>query len=201
LNQKSILAFAGQTPVSFGVIGICVIIFLMQNISAQLALWPLYSGYFQPWQLFSYAFLHGSFNHLFFNMFAVFMFGFPLEKMWGSKRYADYYGICLLGAGLIQLIVQYISGDVYPTIGASGAVFGLLLAYAVMWPNNKLILLFFPVPIKAKWFVLIYGAAELIFGATGAMPQVAHFAHLGGLIFGAGLLWRWGWRPSMTWKK
>jgi membrane associated rhomboid family serine protease len=134
-------------------------------------------------------------------MFAVFMFGFPLEKMWGSKRYADYYGICLLGAGLIQLIVQYISGDVYPTIGASGAVFGLLLAYAVMWPNNKLILLFFPVPIKAKWFVLIYGAAELIFGATGAMPQVAHFAHLGGLIFGAGLLWRWGWRPSMTWKK
>ena len=201
MNQKSILAFAGQTPVSFGVIGICVIIFLMQNISAQLALWPLYSGYFQPWQLFSYAFLHGSFNHLFFNMFAVFMFGFPLEKMWGSKRYADYYGICLLGAGLIQLIVQYISGDVYPTIGASGAVFGLLLAYAVMWPNNKLILLFFPVPIKAKWFVLIYGAAELIFGATGAMPQVAHFAHLGGLIFGAGLLWRWGWRPSMTWKK
>jgi len=201
LNQKSSLAFAGQTPVSFAVIGICVIIFLLQNISAQLALWPLYSGYFQPWQLFSYAFLHGSFNHLFFNMFAVFMFGFPLEKMWGSKRYADYYGICLLGAGLIQLLVQYISGDVYPTIGASGAVFGLLLAYAVMWPNNKLILLFFPVPIKAKWFVLIYGAAELVFGATGAMPQVAHFAHLGGLIFGAGLLWRWGWRPGMTWKK
>lgn len=201
LNQKNSLSFVGKTPVSFGVIAICAITFLLQNISPQLALWPLYSDYFQPWQLFSYAFLHGSFNHLFFNMFAVFMFGFPLEKMWGSKRYADYYGICLLGAGLIQLIVQYISGDVYPTIGASGAVFGLLLAYAVMWPNNKLILLFFPVPIKAKWFVLIYGAAELIFGATGAMPQVAHFAHLGGLIFGAGLLWRWGWRPSMTWKK
>ena len=201
MNQKSGLPFVGKTPVSFGVIATCTIIFLLQNISPQLALWPLYSDYFQPWQLFSYAFLHGSFNHLFFNMFAVFMFGFPLEKMWGSKRYADYYGICLLGAGLIQLIVQYISGDVYPTIGASGAVFGLLLAYAVMWPNNKLILLFFPVPIKAKWFVLIYGAAELIFCATGAMPQVAHFAHLGGLIFGAGLLWRWGWRPGMTWKK
>jgi len=201
LNQKTILAFAGQTPVSMGVIIICAGIFLLQNVSPQLALWPLYSGYFQPWQLFSYAFLHGSFNHLFFNMFAVFIFGFPLEKMWGSRRYADYYGICLLGAGLIQLVVQYLSGDVYPTIGASGAVFGLLLAYGVMWPNNKLILLFFPVPIKAKWFVLIYGAVELIFGVTGAMPQVAHFAHLGGLIFGAGLLWRWGWRPSMTWKK
>ena len=201
MNQKTSLAFLGQTPVSMGAIIICAAVFLMQNVSPHLALWPLYSGYFQPWQLFTYAFLHGSFNHLFFNMFAVFMFGFPLEKMWGSKRYAEYYGICLLGAGLIQLVVQYISGEVYPTIGASGAVFGLLLAYGVMWPNNKLILLFFPVPIKAKWFVLIYGAVELIFGATGAMPQVAHFAHLGGLIFGAGLLWRWGWRPSMTWKK
>lgn len=201
MNQKISLTFLGQTPVSMGVIIICAAIFLMQNVSPHLALWPLYSGYFQPWQLFTYAFLHGSFNHLFFNMFAVFMFGFPLEKMWGSKRYAEYYGICLLGAGLIQLMVVYISGEVYPTIGASGAVFGLLLAYGVMWPNNKLILLFFPVPIKAKWFVLIYGAVELVFGVTGAMPQVAHFAHLGGLIFGAGLLWRWGWRPSMTWKK
>ena len=200
MNQKNSLAFAGQTPVSIGVIASCTIIYLLQNISPHLALWPLYSGYFQPWQLFSYAFLHGSFNHLFFNMFAVFMFGFPLEKMWGSKRYLDYYGICLLGAGLIQLAVQYLSGEVYPTIGASGAVFGLLLAYGVMWPNNKLLLLFFPVPIKAKWFVLIYGGVELIFGVTGAMPQVAHYAHLGGLFFGAGLLWRWGWRPGMTWR-
>ena len=201
MNQKTKLAFAGQPPVSMGIIIVCVVVYLLQNVSAQLALWPLYSGYFQPWQLFSYAFLHGSFSHLFFNMFAVFMFGFPLERMWGSKRYADYFGICILGAGLIQLTVQYISGGVYPTIGASGAVFGLLLAYGVMWPNNRLILLFFPVPIKAKWFVLIYGAAELVFGVTGAMPQVAHFAHLGGLFFGAGLLWRWGWRPAMTWKK
>ena len=185
--------------VSTGIIIVCVLVFLMQNISAQLALWPLYSGYFQPWQLFSYAFLHGSFNHLFFNMFALWMFGFSVERMWGSKKFAEYFFICVLGAGLIQLVVQYLSGDVYPTIGASGAVFGLLLAYGVMWPNNKLFLIFFPVPIKAKWFVLIYGAAELIFGVTGAMPQVAHYAHLGGLFFGAGLLWRWGWRPGMTW--
>ena len=185
--------------VSTGIIIVCVLVFLMQNISAQLALWPLYSGYFQPWQLFSYAFLHGSFNHLFFNMFALWMFGFSVVRMWGSKKFAEYFFICVLGAGLIQLVVQYLSGDVYPTIGASGAVFGLLLAYGVMWPNNKLFLIFFPVPIKAKWFVLIYGAAELIFGVTGAMPQVAHYAHLGGLFFGAGLLWRWGWRPGMTW--
>jgi membrane associated rhomboid family serine protease len=200
LNQQPKLQAVTQTPVSIGVIVICVVVFLLHNISAQLALWPLFAGYFQPWQLITYAFLHGGFNHLFFNMFAVWMFGFPIEKMWGSKRYAEYFFICVLGAGLIQLLVQYVSGSVYPTIGASGAVFGLLLAYGVTWPNNKLILIFFPVPIKAKWFVLIYGVAELVFGVTGAMPQVAHYAHLGGLLFGAGLLWRWGWRPSMTWK-
>lgn len=171
----------------------------MQNISAQLALWPFFSDYFRPWQLVSYAFLHGGFNHLFFNMFAIWMFGLPVERMWGSRRFAEYYLICVLGAGLIQLVVQYITGEVYPTIGASGAAFGLLLAYGIMWPNNKLLLIFFPVPIKAKWFVLIYGGVELIFGVTGAMPQVAHYAHLGGLFFGAGLLWRWGWRPGMTW--
>lgn len=199
MNQQSNLQAITQTPISIGVLVICVAVFLLNNISAELALWPFYSGYFQPWQLITYAFLHGGFNHLFFNMFAVWMFGFPIEKMWGSKKYAEYFFICVLGAGLIQLLVQYISGNVYPTIGASGAVFGLLLAYGVTWPNNKLILIFFPVPIKAKWFVLIYGVAELIFGVTGVMPQVAHYAHLGGLLFGAGLLWRWGWRPGMTW--
>jgi membrane associated rhomboid family serine protease len=199
LNQQPKLPQVARPPISIIIIIACVVVFLMQNISAQLALWPLYSDYFQPWQLISYAFLHGGFNHLFFNMFALWMFGLPVERMWGSQKFAEYYFICVLGAGLIQLLVQYLSGDIYPTIGASGAVFGLLLAYGVMWPNNKLILIFFPVPIKAKWFVLIYGGAELIFGVTGAMPQVAHYAHLGGLFFGAGLLWRWGWRPGMTW--
>jgi membrane associated rhomboid family serine protease len=199
LNQPTKTSWIAQPPVSIGIIGACVAIYLMQNISAQLALWPLYSGYFQPWQLVSYGFLHGGFNHLFFNMFALWMFGLPVERIWGSQRFAMYYFVCVLGAGLIQLLVQHLSGDIYPTIGASGAVFGLLLAYGVMWPENKLILLFFPYPIKAKWFVVIYGGIELIFGVTGAMPQVAHYAHLGGLFFGAGLLWYWGWRPGMTW--
>ena len=199
MNQQLKLQPVTPLPISIGIIIICVIVFLLNNISAQLALWPLYSNYFQPWQLVSYGFLHGSFNHLFFNMFALWMFGLPIEKTWGSRKFAQYYFVCILGAGLIQLLVQYLSGDIYPTIGASGAVFGLLLAYGVTWPNAKLLLIFFPVPIKAKWFVLIYGAAELVFGVTGAMPQVAHYAHLGGLFFGAGLLWRWGWRPGMTW--
>ena len=200
MDQQPGLQGVTRPPISIGVIIVCVIVFLLQNISAQLALWPFFSSYFQPWQLVSYAFLHGGFNHLFFNMFAIWMFGLPVERMWGSRRFAEYYFVCVLGAGLIQLLVQYISGEVYPTIGASGAAFGLLLAYGIMWPNNKLLLIFFPVPIKAKWFVLIYGGVELIFGVTGAMPQVAHYAHLGGLFFGAGLLWRWGWRPGMTWR-
>ncbi|MDX2427664.1 MAG: rhomboid family intramembrane serine protease [Xanthomonadales bacterium] len=199
MNQQLTLQQVTRIPISIGIIVVCIVVFLLHNISAQLALWPLYSNYFQPWQLISYAFLHGSFNHLFFNMFALWMFGLPIEKLWGSRKFTEYYVICIIGAGLVQLLVQYISGNVYPTIGASGAVFGLLLAYGVTWPNAKLFLIFFPVPIKAKWFVLIYGGVELIFGVTGAMPQVAHYAHLGGLIFGAGLLWRWGWRPGMTW--
>lgn len=209
MNQQINAPANHQPVVSIGIIAICVIIYGLQASSdsffqttlEHLALWPLFSGYFELWQLLTYGFLHGSFNHMFFNMFAVFMFGFPLEKTWGRQRYIKYYGVCLLGAGLIQMLVQHYSAEVYPTIGASGAVFGLLLAYGVMWPNNKLILLFFPVPIKAKWFVLIYGAAELMFGVTGMLPQVAHFAHLGGLFFGAALLWLWGWRPSMTWKR
>jgi membrane associated rhomboid family serine protease len=170
-------------------------------LSPALALWPFDSGFFAPWQLVTYGFLHGSFNHLFFNMFAVWMFGTYLEKAWGIQRFTTYYMVCVIGAGVMQLLVQQIEGGVYPTIGASGGVFGLLLAYGVMWPENRIFLIFLPVPIKAKWFVLIYGAAELIFGVTGSMPGIAHFAHLGGMFFGAGLLYKWGWRPGMTWKK
>ncbi|NNL96258.1 MAG: rhomboid family intramembrane serine protease, partial [Xanthomonadales bacterium] len=88
-----------QPPVSIGLIGACVVIFLMQNVSAALALWPLNSGYFEPWQILSYGFLHGSFNHIFFNMFALWMFGLPIERVWGSKRFAVYYLVCVIGAG------------------------------------------------------------------------------------------------------
>jgi len=189
------------TPVSFGVILVCALAFLTGFQPAALALWPVESGYFTPWQLVSYGFLHGSFNHLFFNMFAVWMFGSPLERAWGSQRFALYYAICVVGAAVAQLVVQVFEGGIYPTIGASGGVFGLLLAYGAMWPDNRIFLLFFPVPVKAKWFVLIYGGIELLMGFTRTMPGVAHFAHLGGMIFGAGLLYKWGWRPGMTWRR
>lgn len=197
-SSRSPLASA---PVAFGIILVCAIAYLTRFQPPSLALWPLESGYFTPWQLLSYAFLHGNFNHLFFNMFAVWMFGTPLEQAWGSQRFAAYFGACVVGAAVIQLIVQLFEGGVYPTIGASGGVFGLLLAYGAMWPDNRIFLLFFPVPVKAKWFVLIYGAIELLLGFTRAMPGIAHFAHLGGMIFGAALLYRWGWRPGMTWRR
>ena len=190
-----------DTPVSFAVIILCAIIYLTSFRPAGLALWPLESGYFAPWQVVSYGFLHGNFNHLFFNMFAVWMFGTPLERSWGSKRFLTFYGVCVVGAAIAQLLVQLLEGGIYPTIGASGGVFGLLLAFGVMWPENRIFLIFFPVPIKAKYFVLIYGGIELLLGLSRQMPGIAHFAHLGGMIFGAVLLYKWGWRPGMTWNR
>lgn len=191
-----------RPPVSLGIIGACAIIYFIQaGLPAALALWPLDSGRFGAWQLLSYGFLHGDFSHIFFNMFAVWMFGLAVEQAWGSKRFAFYYVTCLLAAALTQLAVQEITGQMWPTIGASGAVFGLLLAYGVMYPENRVMLIFLPVPIKAKWFVLIYAGVELALGLTNTLPTVAHFAHLGGLVGGGILLWRWGWRPGMTWKR
>ena len=190
-----------ETPVSLGVIVMCAVLYLTQFQPLGFMLWPLESGVFALFQLVTYGFLHGSFNHLFFNMFAVWMFGTPLERAWGSQRFVLYYGVCVVGAGIVQLLVQLAEGGIYPTIGASGGVFGLLLAYGVMWPENRIFLIFLPIPIKAKWFVLIYGGIELLLGFTRAMPGIAHFAHLGGMIFGALLLYRWGWRFGMTWKR
>ena len=190
-----------DTPVSFGIIIVCAIIYLTGFRPAGLALWPLESGLFTPWQLLTYALLHGNFNHLFFNMFAVWMFGTPLERAWGSQRFGFFMTVCVAGAAVAQLTVQLFEGGIYPTIGASGGVFGLLLAFGVMWPDNRIFLLFFPVPIKAKWFVLIYGGIELLLGFSRTMPGIAHFAHLGGMLFGALLLYRWGWRPGMTWRR
>lgn len=190
-----------QPPLAIGIIVACVAVFLLQNLSDALALWPLQSGRFEPWQVVTYGFLHGGFNHIFFNMFALWMFGLPIERVWGSRKFVLYYFVCIIGAAITQLVVQQLSGEYYPTIGASGAVFGILLAYGVMFPNSRIFLIFLPIPIKAKWFVLIYGGLELFFGITRAMPQIAHFAHLGGLVFGAAVLWHWGWRPGMTWKR
>ena len=168
---------------------------------------------FKTYQLITYMFMHGNFEHLFFNMFALWMFGNTLENIWGSKRFLLFYMVCGIGAGLCQEVVQYIQyattlaqydsvnlggGQVISmanylnlmnTVGASGAIYGLLLAFGMMFPNSMIYLYFF-VPIKAKWFVIGYAVIELVSGFIGG-GNVAHFAHLGGMLFGLILILVW----------
>ena len=157
------------------------------------ALWPLDSGYFQPWQLLTYGFFHdlNSLYHIGFNMLGLWMFGRHVEPLMGSQRFAIYYLVCVVGAGLIQMIVAATQGGVYYTVGASGGLMGVLLAYALAYPNQTIMLLFPPIPMKAKYFVLIFALASIYFGVSGSMGGVAHFAHLGGMLFGFIMLQYW----------
>ena len=175
-----------------------IVVYLMQlslgeGFTERFALWPLGEN-FEPWQVFTYAFLHSPANptHIFFNMFAVFMFGSRLEHFLGTNRYVIYYVASLLAGACAQLAVAQATGAVYSVIGASGAVFGLLLAFAMFFPREKLMLLFPPIPMPAWLFVTLYGVLELTLGVTGSQDQVAHFAHLGGMLGGALviLIWR-----------
>ena len=156
------------------------------------ALWPLHSGMFRLWQLVTYAFLHDPrfWAHIFFNMFALFMFGRGLEQYWGSRRFLGYYFVCLVSAALTQLAVEG-GGSQEPVLGASGAVFGVLLAFAWYFPRTRLILIPIPIPMPAWLFVTIYALLELFFGVTGTMSNVAHFAHLGGMLGGALCILYW----------
>ena len=167
---------------------------------------------FRPYQLITYMFMHANFEHIFFNMFALWMFGNTLENIWGSKRFLLFYMVCGIGAGLCQELVQYIqyaseyaqydsvdlSGTIMPmaeylnlwnTVGASGAIYGLLLAFGMLFPNS-MIYLYFLFPIKAKWFVIGYAVIELLSGFFTS-GNVAHFAHLGGMLFGLALILYW----------
>ena len=162
------------------------------------ALWPLKSNGFQVWQLITYSFLHGGFGHLLFNMFALWMFGMQIENTWGSRRFTVYYASCVVGAALVQLIATHYSGTPWPTLGASGGVFGILLAFGMMFPEQRIMLLFPPIPIKAKYFVIGYGVLELYFAGTGSQPGVANLAHLGGMV--AGFLMIMYWRGKLPWK-
>jgi membrane associated rhomboid family serine protease len=124
-------------------------------------------------------------------MFGLWMFGRDLERLMGARRFLFYYLTCVVGAGIVQLIVAQLQGGVYPTLGASGGVFGILLAYALAFPNRTVMLLIPPIPMKAKYFVLFYGLLELYLGVSGRSPGVANFAHLGGMLFGFILLQFW----------
>ena len=156
------------------------------------ALYWFQNPLFHVWQFLTYMFLHANFEHLFFNMFALWMFGRVLEQELGQKRFLTYYLVCGIGAALIQLATVALSGEYWvQVVGASGAVMGLLLAFGVLHPNATIMLLIPPIPMKAKWFVVIYGIIELFLGWTGYGGNVAHFAHVGGMLWGLGLLWWW----------
>ena len=147
---------------------------------------------FKPFQLVTYMFMHADFQHLFFNMFAVWMFGRTLEMVLGPKRFLTYYMVCGIGAALIQMGVAWLAHDYYfSLIGASGAVMGLLLAFGLMHPNNEIFIIPIPFPIKAKWFVIGYAVLEIVLGWSGAQTGVAHFAHVGGMLWGLALLLWW----------
>ncbi len=174
--------------------------FMIEN----LALFYFTSPFFKPFQLISYMFMHGGMGHLFFNMLSLYIFGSVLENVWGSKKFFIYYMVTGIGAGFFNELVMYLQiilssnpemteialGRI-PTVGASGAIYGLLLAYGMLFPNNLIQMLFPPIAIKAKWMVLLFGVAELLFGITGTQSGVAHFAHLGGMVFGIILILIW----------
>jgi membrane associated rhomboid family serine protease len=176
------------------------------------ALFYVESPLFKPYQLVTHMFMHGNFIHLFFNMYSLVIFGIALEHVWGSKKFFIYYMITGLGAAALHSLVLFIevsslntayeAGNLMasegitnimrtPMVGASGAVFGVLLAYGMLFPNNVLQLIFPPIALKAKWFVMIFGAIELYLGLSNKGSNIAHFAHLGGMLFGYFLIIYW----------
>jgi membrane associated rhomboid family serine protease len=184
------------TPTNRAIILANVGVFLLQLLGLGLgtfALWPLQTGLFRPWQLLTYGFLHGSWLHIFFNMFAVFMFGSEVERLFGAKRYLIYYLLCVVGAALMHIIVISFAPRMpyAATVGASGGVFGLLLAFGMAFPRRELIIFPIPVPIQAWLAVTLYGAMELYLGVTRTASGIAHFAHLGGMATGFVLIRYW----------
>ncbi|WP_266169521.1 rhomboid family intramembrane serine protease [Dyella subtropica] len=184
-------------PVTRNLLIANIVVYLLQwampEWSVPFALWPLGSGYFQVWQVVTNAFMHGGWAHLFFNMFALFMFGGRIERLFGARNFTVYYFTCLVVASLLQLIVlRYFLQDFQtPTVGASGAIFGLLLAFGMMYPQEKLMVFPIPIAIPAWLFVTGYALVELTSGVTGWMPGIAHFAHLGGMLGGFLLIQYW----------
>lgn len=145
---------------------------------------------FRPWQLLTYGFLHGSIPHILLNMFALWMFGIELERRWGGRPFLLYYLACVFGAGIAQLITTSLMGGLaVPTVGASGGVFGILLAFGLTFPDRPVVFIFLPVPVPAKIFVLIYGGIELLRGIANTGSGVAHLAHVGGMVTGGLLIW------------
>jgi membrane associated rhomboid family serine protease len=185
------------TPIVLNLIIINALVFVGQMVldktmpfTGYIALYPYNSNLFEPYQLVTYMFAHGGFFHILFNMYALWMFGSVLERVWGPKKFLIFYLVCGLAAGVAQMFTMDALGF---AVGASGAVMGLLAAFAYLFPNTEFFILPFPFPIKAKYMVAIYAAIDLFGGIhPGASDNIAHFAHLGGLVMGFILVIIWG---------
>ena len=216
--------FSSIPPVTKNIIIINVLVMIMTALNQQymishFALFYPTSPFFKPWQIITHMFMHGGFWHIFFNMYTLFIFGCVLERVWGTKKFLVFYFVTGIGAALLHTGVQFIESQIYisqmadgsqqaaaayqalkytPTVGASGAIYGVLIGYAMLFPDSVLTLIFPPVSLKAKWFVLIFAAIELVTGITSAGASsigggIAHFAHLGGMLF--------GWLLILYWKR
>ena len=206
-------------PVTKNLIIINVIVFLasLLNENFMIGTFALFyptSPYFHWWQVVTHMFMHGGFWHIFFNMYTLLIFGGVVERILGSKKFLFFYFICGLGAVALHLGVEYLQMQSYmqgaalgnataiqniamikntPTVGASGAIYGVLMGYAMLFPESRMTLLFPPVTLSAKWMVAIFAAIELFTGVTGISAGIAHFAHLGGMLI--------GWLMILSWRK
>lgn len=182
-------------PITLALLAACVAVYFGPQsygdaITEQFALWP-FGPLFHIWQLLTYFFLHGGVQHLIFNMLGLVTFGSDLERLWGPRRYLSLILISTITAALLQQAISYSSGAVFPTVGASGGIYGLLLAFALTFPDRTVTLIFPPIPMKARTFAIVFGGIELFSGVTGAMPGVANFAHLGGMLGALILMQLW----------
>jgi membrane associated rhomboid family serine protease len=186
-------------PITKNLIIINALVFLAQmtldkqyNLTSRLGLWPIGTEFFAPYQIATHMFSHGGFSHILFNMFGLWMFGRVLENVWGPKRFLLFYIICGVAAAAAHLIIQYITGGFSIAVGASGAIMGIFAAFAYLFPNTELFIMFIPIPVKAKWAVLGMAAIDL-FGGIGVFGNsgIAHFAHLGGALAGFILVLIW----------
>lgn len=194
--------FANIPPVIKNLLIINIIMLIATYLTGnilykELGLFYPASHFFKPYQFITHMFMHGNIWHLFFNMYALWIFGCALEYVWGSKRFFLFYMATGIGAALFYTLVLWLTSSsmpgllVTPMVGASGAIYGVLLGYGMLFPNNVLELVFPPIALKAKWFVLIFGVLELVLGITNQGGNIAHFAHLGGMIFAFLLIRLW----------
>ncbi len=194
---------AAIPPVTRNILIAIVAMFIFQQIFAQtggdfiaryFVLYPIDTPLFYPWQLLTYALLHGSLMHLFFNGFAIWMFGSQIEHYWGEKRYSIFIVACIIGSGLANALLSNVGA-----VGISGAVYGLLVAFGMMWPNHTIYLVIPPIPLKAKYFVIILAVIAFISSINPRGDGIAHIAHLGGAITGFLLIQYWRKKPPFKW--